>query len=213
MIIVNFKTYSEATGEEARKLGEICRKARHETDEEIIVSPATEDLLRLDHVDIPVFSQHVDPVEPGSHTGHTLIENVKEAGATGTLINHSERRIPEEEIKNAVEKAREKDLTTVVCAQSPEECEKLSKYRPDYIAYEPPELIGGDTSVSEAQPELIQRAVRASGDVPTLTGAGIKDAEDVKRSIEIGCEGVLVASGVVKSDEPYEELMELSKGL
>lgn len=213
MIVVNFKTYSEATGKEARKLGEICRKARHETEEEIIVSPATEDLLRLDHVDIPVFSQHVDAADPGSHTGHTLVENVKEAGATGTLINHSERRIPKEDIKDSVEKAREKDLTTIVCAQSPEECEKLSKYNPDYIAYEPPELIGGDTSVSEAQPELIQRAVRASGDVPTLTGAGIKNTEDVQKSIELGCEGVLVASGVVKSDDPYEELMNLSDRL
>lgn len=213
MIIVNFKTYSEATGEEARKLGEICRKAKHETDEEIIVSPATEDLLRLDHVDIPVFSQHVDAADPGSHTGHTLVENVKEVGATGTLINHSERRIPKEDIKESVEKAREKNLTTIVCAQSPEECEKLSKYNPDYIAYEPPELIGGDTSVSEAQPELIQRAVRASGDVPALTGAGIKNTKDVQKSIELGCEGVLVASGVVKSDDPYEELMELTKGL
>jgi len=213
MIIVNFKTYSEATGEEARKLGEICRKARHETGEEIIVSPATEDLLRLDHVEIPVFSQHVDAADPGSHTGHTLIENVKEADATGTILNHSEKRIPEEDIEEVVEKAKKKDLTTVVCAQSPEECEKLSKYKPDYIAYEPPELIGGDTSVSQAQPELIQRAVRASGDVPTLTGAGIKNTKDVEKSIELGCEGVLVASGVVKSDDPYEELIELSEGL
>lgn len=213
MIVVNFKTYSEATGEKARKLGEICRKARHETGEEIVVSPATEDLLRLDHVEIPVFSQHVDAADPGSHTGHTLVENVKYAGATGTLINHSERRIPEEDIKESVEKAREKDLTTIVCAQSPEECEKLSKFRPDYIAYEPPELIGGDTSVSEAQPELIQRAVRASGDVPTLTGAGIKNTEDVQKSVSLGCEGVLIASGVVKSDDPYQELIDLSEGL
>ena len=213
MIIVNFKTYSAATGEKSRKLGEICRKARNETGEEIIVSPAAEDLLRLDHVDIPVYSQHIDPIEPGSHTGHTLVENVKASGATGTLLNHSERRISDEKIRKSIEKAREKDITTVVCAQTPGECEKLSKFKPDYIAYEPPELIGGDTSVSEAQPELIQKAVRASGDVPTLTGAGIKSTEDVEKSIELGCEGVLVASGVIKSEDPYEELINLSKGL
>lgn len=213
MIVVNFKTYSKATGKEARKLGEICRKARHETGEEIIVSPATEDLLRLDHFDIPVFSQHIDAADPGSHTGHTLVENVKEAGAEGTLINHSEKRIPEEEIKKSVEKAREKDITTIVCAQSPEECEKLSKYNPDYIAYEPPELIGGKTSVSEAQPELIQRAVRATGNIPTLTGAGIKNKQDVEKSLELGCKGILIASGVVKSDDPYEELLNLCNGL
>lgn len=213
MIIVNFKTYETATGEEARKLGEICRKARDETDKDIIVSPTAEDLLRLDHVDIPVFSQHIDSADPGSHTGHTLVENVQDAGATGTLLNHSERRIPEKDIKNAVEKARKEGLTTIVCAQSPEECEKLSKYNPDYIAYEPPELIGGDTSVSEAQPEIIQRAVKSSGDVPTLTGAGIKDTEDVRKSIELGCEGILVASGIIKAEEPYEELIQLTKGL
>lgn len=213
MIIVNFKTYSAATGEKSRKLGEICRKARNETGEEIIVSPAAEDLLRLDHVDIPVYSQHIDPIEPGSHTGHTLVENVKASGATGTILNHSERRISDEKIRKSIEKAREKDITTVVCAQTPGECEKLSKFNPDYIAYEPPELIGGDTSVSEAQPELIQKAVRASGDVPTLTGAGIKSTEDVEKSIELGCEGVLVASGVIKSEDPYEELINLSKGL
>lgn len=213
MIVVNFKTYADATGEKARKLGEICSKVRTEKEEEIVVSPATEDLLRLDHVDIPVFSQHVDPSDPGSHTGHTLVENVKDSGATGTLINHSERRISEEKIQKAVEKAKEKGLTTIVCAQSPEECEKLGQYKPDYIAYEPPELIGGDTSVSEAKPELIQRAVTSSGKVPTLTGAGIKDAEDVSKSIQLGCEGVLIASGVVKSHDPYEELLELCEGL
>lgn len=213
MIVVNFKTYTAATGEKARKLGEICRKARDETEKDIIVSPATEDLLRLDHVDVPVFSQHVDAADPGSHTGHTLIENIKEAGATGTLLNHSERRIPKEDIKDAVEKAKQEDLTTIVCAQSPQECEELSKFKPDYIAYEPPELIGGDTSVSEAQPELIQRAVQASGKIPTLTGAGIKDTEDVRKSTELGCKGVLVASGVVKAEDPYEELLDLSEGL
>jgi len=99
MIIINFKTYEKATGEDARKLGEVCRKVRNQTDKEIIASPAAEDMLRLDHIDIPVFSQHVDSSEPGSHTGHTLIETVEKAGATGTLLNHSERRIPKEDIK------------------------------------------------------------------------------------------------------------------
>lgn len=213
MIVVNFKTYSEATGEKSRKLGEVCRKVKDETGNEIIVSPAAEDLLRLDHVNVPVFSQHVDPADPGSHTGHNLVENIKNAGAAGTLLNHSEKRISKEKIKKSVEKAQEKDLKTIVCAQSPEECEKISKYNPDYIAYEPPELIGGDTSVSEAQPGLIQRAIRSSGNIPTLTGAGIKDTQDVRKSIELGCEGVLVASGVVKADDPYEELKKLSDGL
>lgn len=213
MIVVNFKTYSEATGKDARRLGELCSKAAKDTGEEVVAAPPTEDLLRLDHVDVEVFSQHVDPLEPGSHTGHTLLGNVKEAGASGTLLNHSERRIPPEQIEEAVEMAQRKDLTVIVCAQSPEECEEFSKFSPDYIAYEPPELIGGDTSVSDSKPELIEEAVDKSGDVPTLTGAGIKDTEDVRKSIELGCKGVLVASGVVKAEDSYEEIKDLCEGL
>ena len=213
MIVINFKTYSAATGTGARKLAEICHRVENETGKKIVVSPTIEDLLRLDHVNVEVFSQHIDPVEPGSHTGHTLAENVKEAGAVGTLLNHSERRIPTDQINESVEKAHEKGLTTIVCAQNPEECEEFSKFNPDYIAYEPPELIGGDISVSSAKPELIEEAVDKSGDVPTLTGAGIKDAHDVSKSIELGCEGVLVASGVVKDENPYQKLKELCNGL
>lgn len=213
MIVVNFKAYSESTGQEARKIAEICRKASQDTGKKVIAVPTAEDLLRLDHVDIETFSQHIDPVKPGSHTGHTLPENVKEAGASGTLLNHSERRIPEEDIEAAVEKAEKHGLTTIVCAQDPEECEKFSQFKPDYIAYEPPELIGGDTSVSDAKPELIEEAVEKSGSTPTLTGAGIKDAKDVEKSIELGCEGVLVASGVVKAEDSYKAVKQLCEGL
>lgn len=213
MIVINFKTYEKATGEKARELAERCRKAADETGRKVVACPSQEDLLRLDHVGLPVFSQHIDPVEFGSHTGSVLAEGVKKAGATGTLLNHSEKRMEEEELEKAVEKAKIEDITVIVCARSPEECGRYAEFKPDYIAFEPPELIGSDTSVSEAKPELIEKAVEKSGEVSTLTGAGIKEKEDVEKSIELGCEGVLVASGVVKSDDPYEEVKELCRGL
>ncbi|MFB6217410.1 MAG: triose-phosphate isomerase [Candidatus Aenigmatarchaeota archaeon] len=212
MIIVNFKTYAEAMGDKATALAEACGKASKKTGQRVISVPTATDLLRLEDIDSEVFSQHVDPVEPGSHTGSTLVENVKQAGATGTLINHSEKRMQPNQIEKAVERADQAGMTTVVCAQDPEECGTYSRFKPDFIAYEPPELIGGDTSVSEAKPELIARAVEES-EVPVLTGAGIKTREDVEKSVELGCHGVLVASGVVKSEDTYEEILELCKGL
>lgn len=212
MIIINFKAYSEATGESARHLAEACEKARQETGERIVVSPSHADLLRAEHLDLEVFSQHIDPVEPGSHTGSATVEEVNSAGATGTLLNHSEQRLDEETLEDAIRIAKEKGLTTVVCAQDPDECERFSSYSPDYIAYEPPELIGGDISVSQSKPEVIEEAVERSS-VPVLTGAGIKDREDVEKSIEHGCKGVLVASGVVKAEKPHEEVVELAEGL
>lgn len=212
MIIVNFKAYSEATGKKAREIAEACEKAHQETGEKIIITPSHLDLLRTEHLNVETFTQHLDPEEPGSHTGSITAEAAEQAGATGTLLNHSENRINKEKIEASVQKAREKDLTTVVCAQNPEECRELSKLGPDYIAYEPPELIGGDTSVSESKPELIEEAVNES-EVPVLTGAGIKDTEDVEKSIEHGCKGVLVASGVIKNEKPHDELVELAEGL
>lgn len=212
MIIVNFKAYEQATGEKARHIAEACEKARKETDEEIIITPSHADLLRAEHLDVEVFAQHLDPVEPGSHTGSVTAEEIVQAGATGTLLNHSENRIEDEKIESAIKRADQKDLTTVVCAQDPEECERLSKLEPDYIAYEPPELIGGNVSVSESKPELIEKAVNRS-EVPVLTGAGIKNTEDVEKSIEHGCKGILVASGVIKAEKPHEELLELAEGL
>ncbi len=212
MIVINFKTYEQSTGENSVKVAEACEEAMKETGIDIVVAPQPQDILRVKGLETPVFSQHLDPVNPGSHTGSILAESIEEAGATGTLINHSERRLDSETVEKTVEKAREHNLTSIVCAQSPEECGKLSEFEPDYIAFEPPELIGGDVSVSSAKPEVIEEAVERSGDVPTLTGAGIKDSEDVRKSLELGCEGVLVASGVIKSDSCSEAVKELCKG-
>lgn len=212
MIIVNFKAYSESQGEKARELARKCSEASSETGEKVVVSPSPQDLLRVEDIEIPVYSQHVDPVKPGSHTGSITAESVKEAGATGTILNHSEKRMEKEKIKASIDLAEENDLTTVVCAQTPEECAELDKLDPDYIAFEPPELIGGDVSVSKSEPELIEKAVESS-EAPTLTGAGIKTREDVEKSIQLGCEGVLVASGVVKADDVKQEVKELCQGL
>lgn len=212
MIVVNFKAYSEAQGSKAVSIAEKCSEAAEETGEEVILAPALEDTLRLQETDIPVFSQHVDPVEPGSHTGSITAEGIEKAGATGTLLNHSENRMAHEDIQRSIELCKDKGLTTIVCAQTPEECSELSRLDPDYIAFEPPELIGGDVSVSSAKPGMIEDAVESS-ETSVLTGAGIKSQKDVRKSIELGCEGVLVASGVVKSDDIEEEVKDLCQGL
>ena len=211
MIIINTKAYRKGVGEEVEKLVETCTGAVDP--ENLIFSIQPEDLLRLEEKNVEVFAQHIDSVEPGSHTGSILAEGVKEAGASGTLINHSENRLEKEEIEACVEKARSLGLTTVVCAQSPEECRELKEFRPDYIAFEPPERIGGDTSVAEAKPEIIEDAVEAAAPVDALTGAGIHTSEDVSKSMELGCKGVLVASGVVKAEKPGEAVKELVQGL
>jgi triosephosphate isomerase len=209
MLIINYKAYRRAIGKKAEK---ITREIEKGAEEEVIISPQTADLGKID-TELDVFSQHVDGVDTGSHTGSNQINALKEAGTSGSLINHSEKRLEDEEIRKSVEKCREEGLTSVVCAQTPEECEKYAEFNPDYIAFEPSELIGGDKAVSTEEPEIISEAVEKSGEVKTLTGAGIKSREDVEKSIELGCEGVLIASGVVKSEDVEKTVKELCRGL
>ena len=94
IIIINFKTYSEATGKKAVDLSKIAEKVSTETGVNIGLAPQFVDISSIAKtVSNPVFAQHIDPITPGSSTGHILLEAVKEAGAVGSLINHSERRL------------------------------------------------------------------------------------------------------------------------
>ena len=214
MIIVNFKGYSEAMGEKAEKLAEKCRKASEKTGEEVVACPQPQDIQRVASTGVETMAQHVSRKDTGSHTGHVMAEGVQRAGATGTIIDHSERRLEPEIIEKTVEKAKELGLKTVLCAKTPEEVKRFSRFQPDYISIEPPELIGGDTAVSTARPEMIEDAVEKTADgVKTLAGAGVKSREDVEKAKELGCSGILVASGVVKSENPQKTIEDLCKGL
>ena len=197
----------EATGKRAIELAKVAEDVSRETGVTIIVAPQFTDIEPVSKtVDIPVFSQHMDAVKPGAHTGHVLAEAVKSAGADGSLLNHSERRINPPEIAESVKLCAEADLRSLVCADTTEASVGIAKMIPDMIAIEPPELIGTGISVSKARPELITESVneirRLNSRVKVLCGAGITSAEDVSKALELGSEGVLVASGIVKSKDP-----------
>ena len=211
IIILNYKTYLESSGEKARQLTWAARDVMEETGVRIIVCPQTPELFHHKGYDVEVFSQHIDPIEPGSHTGHVLSESLKFCGVTGSLINHSEDRMPAPEIKKCVDICRNQGLTSVVCAESVDKVRELSAYKPDFVAIEPPELIGSGIPVSKADPGIVRNSVAAVSDpeVKVLCGAGISKGEDVKAALELGTVGVLLASGVVKAKDPKAALRDL----
>ncbi|MFC1754042.1 triose-phosphate isomerase [Thermoproteota archaeon] len=217
LILINFKTSMQGTGKNAVKLAKICERVAKKTKANMCVVVQSADIYRVSQtVSIPVFAGHVDPIDFGSHTGHELPQAVKEAGAVGTLINHSEHHLDIKQTKKTIAAARKSGLVGVVCARTASEAAKIAKFKPDFIAVEPPELIGGEISVSTARPQLISdtvKKVHSIAKVPVLTGAGVKDGKDVAKSLELGTEGVLVASGVVKSKDPEKALMDLASGL
>lgn len=207
LLVINFKAYIEATGKRAIELAKTAEKISRETGVVMIVAPQFTDIEPVsENADVLVFSQHLDPVKPGAYTGHVLAEAVKSAGAEGSLLNHSERRIGIEEIRGGVKICAEADLYSLVCADTADAGAQISAEEPDMIAIEPPDLIGTGVSVSKARPELITNSLRKIRKLNTrvriLCGAGISTSEDVSKALQLGTEGVLVASSVVKSKDP-----------
>jgi len=218
IVLVNYKTYVEGTGKKAAKLAKHAEKVSMETEVCFGVAPQFVDIpIIARSVDIPVFAQHIDPMKPGSYTGHVLPEAVKEAGASGTLINHSERRLKLADIDAAVGRAREVGLVSVVCTNNTAVSASAASLEPDMIAVEPPELIGTGIPVSKAKPEVVTSTVesvrRINPKVVILCGAGITNGEDVAAALRLRTEGVLVASGIVKAKDPYKVMLEFAEAV
>jgi triosephosphate isomerase len=218
LILVNLKTYIEGMGDNAAFLARTAEKVYRRTGVSIALAPQFVDLILVaESTETPVFAQHIDAIKPGAHTGYILPEAVVEAGCTGTIINHSERQLDIDCIKATILRAKEVDLMSIVCVKTVKEAKSVAGMSPDAIAIEPPELIGSGISVSKAKPEIVSGAVevvkKVNPDVKLLCGAGITGGEDSRAALELGAEGILVASGVVKSKNSYEMLMDLAFSL
>ncbi len=214
LILVNLKTYREGTGNRAHMIANAAQLVAKESGVAIGVAPSYIDLHPLcHHFSIPIYAQHVDGCEPGANTGHITVDAIRTAGAAGSLVNHSERRLTLAEIEASVRGLRANKLISVVCSNNETTSAGAAALSPDYVAIEPPELIGSGVSVSKANPEIIRRSVAAvhavSPRVRVLTGAGIQSGDCVRIAVDLGTDGVLLASSVVKSKEPDAVLRDL----
>jgi triosephosphate isomerase len=218
VIVLNVKTYTEATGDNALAIATLMDKISKETGASMAIAvQATDISLCARKINIPVFAEHIDPIRPGSHTGWTLPEAIKAAGAVGTLINHSEHRLLLADIDVCISRAKELSLDHIVCSNNVATSKTIAAFSPNFVAVEPPELIGGDISVTTADPGIVSKTVEAvkaiDKNVKILCGAGVKDGKDVAKAIELGADGVLLASGVVKAKDKKSVIYDLASGL
>ncbi|MGP8321919.1 MAG: triose-phosphate isomerase [Methanosarcinaceae archaeon] len=214
LIVLNLKTYLEGTGEGAVKMAQVCMDVAGSADVIIGVAPQLPDIYRVaSQVDIPVFSQHLDGIGAGGFTGHAFAQSIKDAGAIGTLINHSERRLTLADIDASITSAKSAGLTTIVCTNNIATTAAAAALTPDFVAVEPPELIGSGIPVSQADPEVVTGSVDAvamiNPAVKVLCGAGISKGDDLKAALQLGSSGVLLASGIVKAKDPKAALEDL----
>lgn len=213
--IINFKNYTEVSGAQAVKLAKAAQKVAEKLKAEIVLAPPQPALAMVaKNVRIPVICQHVDNEKEGSTTGFFVPEVAKSFGAVGSLINHSEHRIEMKLIASIVERVRKLGMTSIVCAREPHEVMEISIFQPDFIAIEPPELIGSGRAVSKENPAIITRSIEAAGSrSKVICGAGITDKGDVKAAMKLGSRGILVASGIIKANSWSAKITELASGM
>lgn len=161
---------------------------------------------------VQVWSQHLDPVGLGGFTGWLEPTTAVGHGAQGTLINHAEHKVEMDRVSALLEMLPD-GFPVCACAADVDEARALAALGPTFIAVEPPELIGGDVSVTTADPAIVSDTVAVvksvNPDVRVLCGAGVKNGADVAKAIELGAEGVLLASGVTKAQDVDAVLADL----
>ncbi len=220
-LAINYKAYPTAYGPKALEIAKAADEiaSKYLNDVEIIVIPPATEISSISQAleFAKVFAQHIDPFSDGAHTGYITVGMIKDAGATGVMINHSEHRLRIDEIEVILGKAKEAGLRTLVCANTPKVAASISVLDPEAIAIEPPELIGTGIPVSKAKPEVITNSLikirEVNNKVKVLTGAGITKGEDVEAAIKLGTEGVLIASAVMKHPNPKQKILELAEAL
>ena len=217
MFIINLKNYEEIAGTKALKLAKVAEKISKKYRIKIAVAPPQHLLAQLTRCRIPVLAQHLDTANIGSTTGFMVPEIVKKSLVRGSLINHSEHRISTKQIGELVSRLKRLGMISVVCVKDVSEAKKYAKLNPDYIAIEPPELIGTGKAVSKERPEIITRSVsavrQAKNSTRLLCGAGIVSGEDVAKAMQLGAKGILVASGIVKAKNWTHIVEEFSRAI
>ena len=215
LIVVNFKTYETASGHSALTLAKAMDGFSNRNFRMIAVVSAFDlSVVSGCTAGIEVWSQHLDPVGKGSHTGWLEPNLAIYHGAVGTVINHAEHKVSIDHVKKLMAMLPE-NFPVCACAADVDEAIELAKLGPTFIAVEPPELIGGDISVTTADPAIVSDTVAAvkstNPNVRVLCGAGVKNGADVKMAIQLGAEGVLLASGVTKAADVNAVLDDLTK--
>ena len=217
MFIINCKNYEEISGEKILKFVKTAEKVSKKYKIKIAIAPPQHLIANVAGSSLTILAQHVDDKKVGSTTGFVIPELLKKSKINGSIINHSEHRIPTSEIKNLIFKLKQLKMISVLCVKNVAEAKKLAKLNPDYIAIEPPELIGSGKAVSKEKPELITKAATAVKSAKNksklLCGAGIVSGDDVQKAMELGSKGILVASGIIKAKNWEKIMSEFAKSM
>jgi triosephosphate isomerase len=213
-IILNYKTYPESLGENAIKLAEAAYNVSLKNNHKIIVCPQFVDIENVvshfpQNDNFEIWAQHMDYQEGGKETGFVTADTLKAIGVKGSLLNHSEHNVSDLGKYIGIDKRFDLCVCTGDVLELSLAFAKNRDFSPKYIAYEPAELIGADVSVATSHSHDIQRIVEKFHGYEILVGAGVRNNNDVKLSLEYGARGVILSSGFVMAQEKQEFLERL----
>ncbi len=191
-------------GDDILELAVAADKASEKYGVDIIFTTPVVDIRRVREAtkNIHVFAPHMDAIYPGRGLADILPESLAAAGADGVMLNHCEKPLDFEVLKETIKRANEVGLTTIVCADSMADASKIAELAPDIIVAEPSELIGTGVSVGKEYVEAATNAVKnVNSNILVLTAAGISNGEDVYNTIIAGADATGSSSGVAKAPD------------
>ncbi|MDD4200034.1 MAG: triose-phosphate isomerase [Eubacteriales bacterium] len=186
-------------GDDVLELAKIADAASAKYDVDIIFTTPFTQIRRVSEntENIFVFAPHMDPIKPGKGLADILPEEIASCGASGVMLNHSERAVTYTVLKKTIVRAKEVGLLTIVCADSIDEIKATALLKPDIIVAEPVELIGTGVKSEKGYVMASIDAVKAiDPEILVLQGAGIKSYDDVYKTIFLGAEATGSSSGV-----------------
>lgn len=139
-------------GDEVLALAQAADRAAVKYDIDVIFLAPYVDIRRVaEHTErLIVFAPYMDTIRPGRGLADVLPEAIQAAGARGVVINHCERPMTLEAIRETIRRANELDLISFACADSIEEAKAIAQLQPDIINPEPTELIGTGLNIGAA---------------------------------------------------------------
>ena len=205
MIVINFKNYKAG-----KNVLNLAKKIHNKN--VIVAVPAVNIKEVSEKTKLKVYAQHADYKTSERSTGFITPRSIKEAGARGTLLNHSEHKIKLREIKETIEECKKINLKIIACASNLREANQIKKFKPFAIAFEDPKLISTGKSITKYKADKLKKFVSLlqNTKIIPLCGAGINSKEDILEAKKLGCKGVLISSAVANSKNPEKFLNEVS---
>ncbi|QLY80700.1 triose-phosphate isomerase [Clostridium intestinale] len=213
-LVVNPKSY--LYGKRSLDLALAADKIAKETSIEMFFTCPFADIRYISEntTNVIVTAQHMESLKPGRGMGHVLPESLKEAGAKAVFLNHAENPMTVAELSKTIERARELDIKTIVCADSVSEAVALSKFNPDIILAEPTELIGtGKTADNSYVIETTEKIREMSPNTLVMIASGVTTAEDVYNVIKLGADGTGGTNGILGAPDPKKRIEEWAEAM